>query len=240
VLILPAIDLRGGQCVRLRQGDYSQETVFSSDPAAMARRWVAQGASYLHIVDLDGAKQGRRINGESIRRIVATSGVPCQLGGGLRTEEDIVEVLGWGVQRVVIGTKALHDPAWFGSICCRYPGRILLGIDARNGKVATEGWLATSERSAVDLARQWASLPVAAIVYTDICRDGMLQGPNFDGVRQMVSAVTLPVIASGGITTLEDIKQLAQLPLAGCIIGRALYEGRLELARAIAAVSDWE
>src|SRR5438132_13181563 len=174
MLILPAIDLRGGQCVRLRQGDYSQETVFGSDPAAMARRWVEHGASYLHLVDLDGAKQGRPINGESIRRIIAAADVPCQLGGGLRSETDIAEVLGWGVQRVVIGTKAVSDPRWFESICCRFPNQIVLGIDARNGRVATEGWLETSEQSAIELACTCAKWPLAAIVYTDISRDGML------------------------------------------------------------------
>jgi phosphoribosylformimino-5-aminoimidazole carboxamide ribotide isomerase len=237
VLILPAIDLRGGQCVRLRQGDYSQETVFGSDPAVIARRWVAQGASYLHIVDLDGAKQGRPINGDSVRAIVGAIQVPCQLGGGLRTEADIAEVIGWGVERVVIGTKALKDPSWFETVCRRFPGRIVLGIDARAGKVATEGWLETSERAAVDLARECAQWPLAAIVYTDINRDGMLEGPNLDSLRQMASAVDVPVIASGGVTTLADIKRLAQLPLAGCIIGRALYEERLELSQAIAVAS---
>jgi phosphoribosylformimino-5-aminoimidazole carboxamide ribotide isomerase len=238
VLILPAIDLRGGQCVRLRQGDYSQETVFGSDPAVMARRWVAQGASYLHLVDLDGAKQGQPINGDSVRCIVAAVNVPCQLGGGLRTEADISEVLGWGVDRVVIGTKALKDPSWFESVCRRFPRRIVLAIDARDGKVATEGWLETSAHSAIALARECARWPLAAIVYTDIRRDGMMDGPNLEGLREMASAVDVPVIASGGVTTLEDIKQLSQLPLAGCIIGRALYEGRLELSQALAVASS--
>jgi phosphoribosylformimino-5-aminoimidazole carboxamide ribotide isomerase len=235
VLILPAIDLRGGQCVRLRQGDYRQETVFGSDPAEMARRWVGQGASYLHVVDLDGAKQGRPINGNSVRRILDAVDVPCQLGGGLRTEADIAEALGWGVRRVIVGTKALQDPAWFGSVCRRFPEQIVLGIDARDGMVATDGWLTMSGQSAIDLAKRCTDWPLAAIVYTDIRRDGMLEGPNFDGLREMASTVTHPVIASGGITTSEDIERLAQLKLAGCIIGRAFYEGRLDLAAAIAA-----
>jgi phosphoribosylformimino-5-aminoimidazole carboxamide ribotide isomerase len=233
VLILPAIDLRGGQCVRLRQGDYSQETVFGSDPVAMAQRWVAQGASFLHLVDLDGAKAGRPMNGESIRRIVAACGVPCQLGGGLRTDKDIAEALGWGVTRIIIGTQALKDIAWFEAVCHRHPGKIVLGIDARNGQVATEGWLETSKRSALDLARQCADWLLAAIVYTDISRDGMLEGPNYDALAEMARTVSWPVIASGGVTTLADIKRLAQLNLAGCIIGRALYEGRLNLKEAI-------
>ena len=235
MLLLPAIDLRGGQCVRLRQGDYSQETVFGSDPAAMARRWVGEGATYLHLVDLDGAKEGRPVNGESVRRIVAAVDVPCQLGGGLRTEADIAEALGWGVQRVIIGTNAAKDSQWFESVCRRFPGQIVLGIDARNGKVATDGWLATSKTAAVDLVRRCTGWPLAAIVYTDIGRDGMLEGPNFEALADMARAAPAPVIASGGVTTLEDIKRLAQLGLTGCIIGRALYEGRLELAAAIAA-----
>jgi phosphoribosylformimino-5-aminoimidazole carboxamide ribotide isomerase len=235
VLILPAIDLRGGQCVRLRQGDYSKETVFGSDPAAMAQRWVGQGASYLHLVDLDGAKVGRPVNSESVRRIVAACGVPCQLGGGMRSEADIADALGWGVARVIIGTKALDDAAWFEAVCRRYPGKIVLGIDARNGHVATGGWLEISQRSALDFAKQCAAWPLAAVVYTDISRDGMLEGPNCDALAEMARTVSLPVIASGGVTSLEDIQRLAQLGLAGCIIGRALYEGRLDLTQAIKA-----
>jgi phosphoribosylformimino-5-aminoimidazole carboxamide ribotide isomerase len=237
MLILPAIDLRGGQCVRLRQGDYAQETVFGSDPAAMARRWVSEGATYLHLVDLDGAKLGRPANGESIHRIVQAAGVPCQLGGGLRTEEDIQEAFRWGVDRVVVGTKALKDPAWCQAICRRFPGKVVLGIDAKEGRVATDGWLQVSERSALDLARQLESWPLAGIIYTDISRDGMLAGPNFDAIAELAAAVHLPVFASGGVSTLEDARRLATLPLAGCIIGRALYEGRLSLAAAIAAVA---
>src|SRR5262249_3760184 len=146
VLILPAIDLRGGQCVRLRQGDYAQETVFGDDPPALARRWVAEGAAYLHLVDLDGARQGHPVNGASVRAIVEAAGVPCQLGGGLRTEEHVFEALAWGVARVVLGTRALQDPAWCEKVCRRFPGQVALGLDAREGRVATEGWLHTSDR----------------------------------------------------------------------------------------------
>jgi phosphoribosylformimino-5-aminoimidazole carboxamide ribotide isomerase len=238
VLILPAIDIRGGQCVRLRQGDYSQETVFGDDPATMARRWVDQGAAYLHLVDLDGAKQGQPVNGLSIRRIVESAGVPCQLGGGLRTEGHIAEALTWGVARVILGTRALQDPGWLETVCRRFPERIVLGIDARDGRVAAEGWTKVSDRSALDLARYCVAWPLAALVYTDISRDGMLAGPNLDGLAAMVAAVPLPVIASGGVTTLEDIRRLAAMGVAGCIIGRALYEGRLQLMEVISSFSS--
>jgi phosphoribosylformimino-5-aminoimidazole carboxamide ribotide isomerase len=238
MLILPAIDIRGGQCVRLRQGDYAQETVYGSDPAAMARHWVDQGATFLHIVDLDGAKEGHPVNQESIQRIVQSAGVPCQLGGGLRTEEDIAQALAWGLQRVVIGTKAVTDPAWLKEICHRFPGKIALGIDAKDGRVATEGWLQVSNRPGVELARHCADWPLAAIIYTDIGRDGMLAGPNLEALSEMSKAVKVPVIASGGITTLDDLRRLAQLNLAGCIIGRALYEGRLSLPEAINCVQE--
>jgi phosphoribosylformimino-5-aminoimidazole carboxamide ribotide isomerase len=236
MLILPAIDIRGGQCVRLRQGDYAQETIYSSDPAAMARTWVDQGATFLHIVDLDGAKEGHPVNQDSIQRIVRTAGVPCQLGGGLRTEEHVAQALAWGLRRVVIGTKAVSDPAWLKGVCDRFPGQIALGIDAKDGQVAIQGWLEVSDRPAVELARYCAGWPLAAIVYTDIARDGMLAGPNLKALAEISKAVTLPIIASGGITTLEDLRRLAELDLAGCIVGRALYEGRLHLPEAINCV----
>jgi phosphoribosylformimino-5-aminoimidazole carboxamide ribotide isomerase len=233
--IYPAIDLRAGRCVRLRQGDYAQETVFGADPAAMARRWALDGATYLHLVDLDGAKEGHPINGGSVRVISQASGVPCQLGGGLRTREHIAEALGWGVARVIIGTKALESPRWLEEMCAAFPDRIVLGIDARDGKVATRGWLAVSEMAALDLARQLAHLPLGGIIYTDISRDGMMQGANVAAMAEMARAVPIPVIASGGVTTLDDIRQLAAAGLAGCIVGRALYEGQLTL-REIAAM----
>jgi phosphoribosylformimino-5-aminoimidazole carboxamide ribotide isomerase len=238
MLILPAIDIRGGQCVRLRQGDYAQETIYSSDPAAMARTWVDQGATFLHIVDLDGAKEGHPVNQDSIQRIVQTAGVPCQLGGGLRTEEHVADALAWGLRRVVIGTKAVSDPAWLKGICDRFPGQVALGIDAKDGQVAIQGWLEVSDQPAVELAHYCAGWPLAAIVYTDIARDGMLAGPNLKALAEISKAVTLPIIASGGITTLEDLRRLAELDLAGCIVGRALYEGRLHLPEAINCVQE--
>ena len=245
--IYPAIDLRGGQCVRLRQGDYHQETVFGADPAQMAQRWVAQGATFLHLVDLDGAREGRPVNGASVQAIVqAVAGVPCQLGGGLRTREHIDEVLSWGVQRVIIGTKALQSRTWLEEMCTQFPGKIVLGIDAKGGKVATHGWLDVSEVSALDLARsfpppaphpQGARNGLAAIIYTDIARDGMMQGANVQAMAEMAVAVALPVIASGGVTTLDDVRRLMNAGLTGAIIGRALYEGQLSLREVIAQVS---
>jgi len=233
VLILPAIDLRAGRCVRLRQGDYNQETVFDADPVAAARRWVEQGATFLHLVDLDGAKVGHPVNGDIIRQIVQEAGVPCQLGGGLRDGDHVAEALAWGVRRVVIGTRALKDPAWFAALCANHPDRVVLGLDAKNGRVATEGWLEVSDLAAVELAQRHAGLPLAAIVYTDISRDGMLAGPNAEALAELAAHVRVPVIASGGVTTLDDIRTLKQLGLAGCIVGRALYEGRLNLAEII-------
>lgn len=234
MLVFPAIDLRGGQCVRLRQGDYNQETVFDGDPAEVARRWVGQGAGYLHLVDLDGARQGHPVNGPAVRAVVrAAGGVPCQLGGGLRAEGHIEEALAWGVARVILGTRAVTDPAWLEGVCRRYPGRIVLGLDARDGLAATEGWREVSQKPALEFARRCAGWPLAALVYTDISRDGMLEGPNLEALAEMARAVPLPVIASGGVTTVDDVRRLARLGLAGCIIGRALYEGRLDLREAI-------
>jgi phosphoribosylformimino-5-aminoimidazole carboxamide ribotide isomerase len=236
VLILPAIDLRGGQCVRLRQGDYARETVFGADPSEMARRWVDQGATCLHLVDLDGARQGKPVNGDSVQRITRAAQVPCQLGGGLRSEEHLKEALGWGVQRVILGTRALQDPEWCESMCRLFPGKVMLGIDARAGRVATEGWLQESTTSALDLARKCSRWPLAGIVYTDISRDGMLEGANVESTAEVARAVPgIPVIASGGVTTLDDVSRLARAGLHGCIIGRALYEGRIDLAAAITA-----
>jgi phosphoribosylformimino-5-aminoimidazole carboxamide ribotide isomerase len=233
--IYPAIDLRGGCCVRLRQGDYAQETVFDNDPVAVARRWERQGADWLHLVDLDGAKAGRPVNGEAVKRIRDAVSIPCQFGGGLRDDGHIEDAFEWGVERVVLGTRALKDPAWLREVCGRFPGRIVLGLDARGGRVATHGWLETSELTAVEVARQVSAWPLAAIVYTDINKDGMLGGPNFDALAEVRDAARVPVIASGGVTTVDDVRTLTELKLAGCIIGRALYEGRIDLAAALGA-----
>jgi phosphoribosylformimino-5-aminoimidazole carboxamide ribotide isomerase len=234
VLILPAIDLRGGRCVRLRQGDYARETVFDDDPTEAARRWVGQGAAWLHLVDLDGAREGRPVNGAVIQAIVRAAGVPCQLGGGLRSEDHIEEALTWGVARVVIGTRALRDPDWGAAVCRRFAGRMAVGIDARQGRVTVAGWSETTDVAALDLARWCAAWKPAAIIYTDVGRDGMLEGPNLEATAEVAAAVAVPVIASGGVTTLDDVRRLAGRGLAGCVVGRALYEGRLDLAAAIA------
>lgn len=233
--IWPAIDLRGGKCVRLRQGDYRQETVFGDDPAAMARHWVDLGAQCLHLVDLDGAREGRPVNLAAVRSIVEAVGVPCELGGGVRDQRTIDELLDLGLRRLVIGTLALRRPDWFRAMCRTHPDRLVLGIDARAGRVAAEGWLEVSDVSAVELAGWFAGEPIAAVVYTDIATDGMLAGPNVAAMAEMRSAVDWPVVASGGVTTCEDVARLAAVPVAGCIIGRALYEGTLTLPEALEA-----
>jgi phosphoribosylformimino-5-aminoimidazole carboxamide ribotide isomerase len=232
--IWPAIDLRGGKCVRLRQGDYQRETVYGDDPAEMARRWVGEGATCLHLVDLDGARDGTTANLQAVQAILAAVSVPCELGGGIRDEGAIERLLGLGLARLVIGTKALKEPDWFRGVAHRFPGQLALGIDAKAGLVATDGWLNTSTTRAVELARQFAGEPLAAIIYTDIARDGMLQGPNLEAMAEMNAAVDIDVIASGGVTAAEDVRQLAAIGLAGCIVGRALYEGTLTLGEALA------
>jgi len=233
--IWPAIDLRGGKCVRLRQGDYGRETIYGDDPAQMARRWIAEGAQYLHLVDLDGARDGRSANREAVRAIVAAASVPCELGGGIRDETTIQELLNLGLERLVVGTKALKEPDWFRQMCRKFPGQLALGVDAKNGLVATDGWLQTSSTAASQLAQQYEREPVAAIIYTDIAKDGMLEGPNVEAMAEMQRSVDLPVIASGGVATADDVRKLARAGMAGCIIGRALYEGQLSLRDALEA-----
>ena len=236
--IWPAIDLRGGKCVRLRQGDYHQETVYSDAPDSMARQWVALGAERLHLVDLEGAREGRSANGSAVLSILKAVGVPCQLGGGIRDEATIADLLALGLDRLVIGTRAVKDPDWFRAMCRRFPHRLVAGIDAREGRVATDGWLETSRVEATRLARDLTDEPLAAIVYTDISKDGMLGGPNLAAMADMASCVEVPVIASGGVTTASDIIRLAATGVAGCIIGRSLYEGSLTLPDALEAAAS--
>lgn len=241
--ILPAIDLRGGQCVRLRQGDYNQETVFGDDPVEMARRWAEDGVEWLHLVDLDGAREGRPVNHAVVKEITSAVGIKCELGGGVRDESSIRMMLEEvGVGRVIIGTKALKDPEWFRDMAGLFPGKLVLGIDARDSMVATEGWLDVSETSAIDLARGYADLDLAALIYTNIANDGMMQGVDEQTVRDMQDLANLGfnVIASGGVTTLKDVARLKTASdespnLIGAIIGRALYEGTIEVADAVAA-----
>ncbi len=236
--IWPAIDLRGGKCVRLRQGDYQQETVFAQSPAAVARQFAEQGAQHLHIVDLEGAREGLPVNLPGVQEILAAVDIECELGGGIRDEQSVIELLEFGLARLVVGTSALTDPEWFRGMCRQYPYRMVLGIDARDGRAATDGWLKTSEVTAIELARQFVSEPLAAIIYTDIATDGMMRGPNIEAMAQMQAAVNIPVIASGGVTNADDVARLAAAGLAGCIIGRALYEGTLTLADALRAAGE--
>jgi phosphoribosylformimino-5-aminoimidazole carboxamide ribotide isomerase len=241
--IFPAIDLRGGKCVRLRQGDYAQETVFGDDPVAMARRWADDGAEWLHLVDLDGAKAGRPVNHEVIGRITRAVGIPCQVGGGLRDEASIRLLLeSAGVNRVILGTAALKQPQWFAEMAAKFPGRLCLGIDARDSMVATEGWLDVSQTPALELARQFSQLDLGAVIYTNIANDGMMQGIDPGTLHDLgaLADLGLPVIASGGVTTLDDLDRLRTIAadhphLVGTIIGRALYEGTITLPAALAA-----
>ena len=241
--IIPAIDLRGGKCVRLRQGDYAQETIFGDDPAEMGLRWKSEGASRLHLVDLDGAKAGRPVNVDAIRKIVAKTGLPCQLGGGLRDEASIRAMLeDAGIDRVIIGTKALKAPEWFREMTTKFPGRIVLGIDAKKSMVATEGWLEVSQLSALELARRYAEFPIAAVIYTNIANDGMMNGVDAATIDDLcaLSDLGTPVIASGGVTTIVDVHNLIAAAkkhsnLVGAIVGRSIYEGTLNLREAIQA-----
>lgn len=233
--IWPAIDLRGGKCVRLQQGDFGRETVFGEDPVAMALHWLEGGAERLHLVDLDGARSGEPANLKSVAAIVGAVGVPCELGGGIRNEETIRQWIDLGLARLVVGTQAIREPEWFRRMCRQFPGKLVLGIDARNGCVATDGWLQTSDLAATQLARQFCDESIAGIVYTDIATDGMLSGPNVAAMASMRAAVRCPVVASGGVATAADVARLAAIPMAGCIIGRALYEGTITLAEAIQA-----
>ena len=236
--IWPAIDLRGGKCVRLKQGDYSRETIYGDDPAEMARKFVSQGARFLHLVDLDGAKDGTSANLDAVRAILAAVNIPCELGGGIRDEGTIERLLALGLSRLVVGTRALKEPDWFRAVTKQFPGKLALGIDAKSGRVATNGWLETSDVTAVDLAFELSELPMAAIIYTDIARDGMLAGPNLTAMAEMKAAVNVPVIASGGVTTAQDVADLARIGMDGCIIGRALYEGTITLQEALLASQD--
>lgn len=241
--IIPAIDLRGGLCVRLKQGDYAQETMFGDDPPAMARRWEYEGAERLHLVDLDGAKAGRPINLDAVRAILEEVRLPCQLGGGIRDEGAIRLMLEEiGIERVIVGTQALKAPDWFRRMAEKFPQRLVLGIDARDSMVATEGWLDVSQTSAIDLARQYVDLPLAAIIYTNIANDGMLAGIDEGTINDLVALSSLgpPIIASGGVTSVADVENLSraarkQPNLVGAIVGRALYEGTLKLSDAQSA-----
>ncbi len=237
MILFPAIDLKGGKCVRLYKGDMAQATVFNDSPGDQAAQFVKAGARWIHVVDLDGAFAGKSVNADAVRAILKNANVPVQLGGGIRDDAAIASWLDAGVTRVILGTIALKDPDFVKRACKKFPGKIVVGIDARGGHVAVQGWAETSDMKAVDLARKFEDSGVAAIVYTDIDRDGAMQGPNVDATVAMAKAVSIPVIASGGVSSLDDLatlKRHAKDGIAGVISGRALYDGRIDLGAAIA------
>lgn len=240
MILFPAIDLKNGEAVRLQQGDMARATVFNRDPAAQARVFEQQGFEYLHLVDLDGAFAGKPINAAAVERILAAVKMPAQLGGGIRDRATIENWLGKGVARVIIGTAAVRDPSLVKEAARAYPGRVAVGLDARNGRVAVEGWAETSELAVLDIAKRFEDAGVAAIIYTDVARDGMLKGLNLEATITLADGVSIPVIASGGLASIEDIRALlaprAQ-KLAGAIAGRALYDGRLDAATALQLIA---
>ena len=236
MLLIPAIDLKDGKCVRLRQGRMEDSTVFSDDPVAMAARWVEAGARRLHLVDLNGAFAGQPVNAQVIRRIVQTfPDLPIQVGGGIRDQQTVETYLDAGVQFVIIGTKAVQEPGFINDLCAEYPGHIIVGLDAKDGRVAVDGWSKLSKHDVIDLARIFERYGVEAIVYTDISRDGMMQGVNVEATVRLAQAISIPVIASGGVSTLDDVRALCAVEkegIMGAIIGRALYDGAIDLVEA--------
>lgn len=239
--ILPAIDLLDGACVRLHQGDYDHVTRFSDDPVAQALSWQQQGATRLHLVDLDGAKRGEPVNDAAVKAITAALDIPVQLGGGVRSTERVEHLLACGLDRVILGTVAIEQPDLVRALADRYPGRIVVGIDAKDGRVATRGWVEQSDVLATDLAKTFSGAGITAIITTDIATDGTLAGPNLEALRAMAASSSVPVIASGGIGCMADL--LALLPLEslgirGVIVGRALYDGRVDLAEAVRALAE--
>jgi phosphoribosylformimino-5-aminoimidazole carboxamide ribotide isomerase len=231
--LIPAIDLKEGRCVRLYQGDFAQTTVYSDDPVAVARSWAEQGAPRIHVVDLDGAKAGRPANSDTVLAILEAVHVPVQLGGGLRREDDIVAALALGVDRVILGTAAVEDSAMVERMVARFGARIVVGVDARGGMVATAGWTETVNLHAVELIARMQTLGVERIIYTDIARDGTLTEPNYAALRELVRDDGPAIIASGGISNIEQLRKLAELGVEGAIIGKALYVGAIDLAQAV-------
>lgn len=240
MLLIPAIDLKDGQCVRLRQGRMEDSTVFASNPVDMAQRWVEAGARRLHLVDLNGAFAGKPVNGEVVQAVAAQfPHVPVQIGGGIRDAATVAAYLGAGVQYCIIGTKAVQEPGFVIELCQQFPGHIIVGIDAKNGRVATDGWAEVSSVSAIELAKQFEQAGVSAIVYTDISRDGMMKGVNVEETAHLARSITIPVIASGGVATMHDIKALCAVEdqgIMGAILGRSIYEGTINLTAAQAYV----
>lgn len=233
MILFPAIDIRDGKCVRLIQGDYDQEIIYNDSPTAMAKEWEKQGADYIHVVDLDGAKTGNSLNREAIQAIAKSVSIPVQVGGGIRTMEIIGAHIASGVSRVIIGTAAIQDKPFLKQAVETYGDKIAVSIDARKGFVATDGWTKTSDVSAVDLLHELEVIGVKTVIYTDILKDGMLQGPNFHELETMDKASSIDIVASGGVSTEEDIIQLRELNLYGAIIGKALYEGKISLEKVV-------
>jgi phosphoribosylformimino-5-aminoimidazole carboxamide ribotide isomerase len=241
VLVIPAIDLKDGRCVRLRQGDMAAETVYSDDVQAVARKWQAGGAAMIHVVDLNGAVDGEPRNLSQIEAVIKTVSVKVQVGGGIRTIETVRRYLHAGVSRVVLGTAALTDRAFLEQACKEFPGRILMGLDARGGKVAVKGWTAVSDIKAVDLLKELSGCAIGSVIYTDIARDGMLSGPNIPALEEIVAHSPCPVIASGGISRIEDLLAVRSLGprIEGAIVGKALYDGKLDYRAAVAALTPY-
>ena len=241
VILFPAIDLKNGQCVRLEQGDMARATVFNLDPAAQARNFAAQGFEYLHVVDLDGAFAGRPMNAHAVEAMLKAVSIPAQLGGGIRDLKTVEAWLTKGIARVIIGTAAVRDPDLVKDAAKKFPGRVVVGLDARDGKVAVEGWAETSEVSALEIAQRFEDAGVAAIIFTDIARDDLLKGLNLDATIALAERISIPVIASGGLASIEDVKALLApraKKLAGAIVGRALYDGRLDPATVLALIRN--
>ena len=238
--IIPSIDLREGRVVRLQQGDYARQLNYDVDPVATAKQFAAAGATWMHIVDLDGAKRGMPVQTTLIGQIISGSGLSVQAGGGIRSLEDIYQLLAAGASRVVVGTKALEDWDWFRGLVHRTDlnGKIVLALDAKDGIVATRAWTESSGRSAVDIAKQVSNWPLEGILYTDVAKDGMMSGPNYDQTRRLAEAGNIPVIASGGVGSIDHIRKLKELPIFGVIVGRSLYEGALDLREAIKAAGQ--
>jgi phosphoribosylformimino-5-aminoimidazole carboxamide ribotide isomerase len=238
MIVIPAIDVKDGRCVRLRQGDMAAETVYSTDVPAVARRWQQQGAGLIHVVDLNGAVDGEPRNLSEIQSVINTVSVKVQVGGGIRNIDTVRRYLAAGVSRVVLGTAALTDRMLLEQACTEFPRRILLGLDARDGKVAVKGWTALAETKAIDLLKELSGYDLGAVIYTDIARDGMLDGPNIPALREVVERSSFPVIASGGITRVEDLCAIRSLGprIEGAIVGKALYDGKLDYAEAVAAL----
>jgi phosphoribosylformimino-5-aminoimidazole carboxamide ribotide isomerase len=241
VILFPAIDLKNGQCVRLEQGDMARATVFNSDPVAQARAFADQGFEYLHVVDLDGAFAGKPINAKAVEAMLAAVAIPVQLGGGIRDLKTVEAWLAKGIARVIIGTAAVRDPELVKTGAKNFPGRVAVGLDARDGKVAVEGWAETSQVTALEIAARFEDAGVAAIIFTDIARDGLLKGLNLEATIALAERISIPVIASGGLASIDDVKALLApraKKLAGAIAGRALYDGRLDPAAALALIRD--